>query len=333
MKASIIYAGIALAAIVAATLVITTQYFGGSAPSQSLGCAPDSQGSCAHAGYNGVQAYNGSGGAGIYNSTNSSAQHYPNATAGLQYPTTTAIYYSNSQADYNFTLDSQGTYVNAYACDNESVEGNYSSCHLPDSTGIGIFCWAATGYNLSGTPWPISQESYNISRSGSHKFAVVVGMASKPYSASNCSVSYPSPNETYDVGDIEVAGLELNSSGKVIYGGESGGMDNATSIYIFNYSTDPGTQTEAVALLATCGEDACGTIFWPENCTQVFLTPAGNFEGVGLALCNQMEGQQYSVNMSRPGVPVSYTITDVRFKNATWSDNAAPNLQQESWWS
>ncbi|MDE1768289.1 MAG: DUF4013 domain-containing protein, partial [Candidatus Micrarchaeota archaeon] len=107
------------------------------------------------------------------------------------------------------------------------------------------------------------------------------------------------------------------------YSGQFG--QNATQLssdpYIFTYSTDPGTQPEAVAIMVACGSYACGSsIYWPSDCNQVMLTPPGYDEALALALCNQTEGNTYAVTVPGTNYPKDQgvAVSDIKFADGVW---------------
>jgi len=234
-----------------------------------------------------------------------------NVSAGIssQFITTTI---PQVQSNYSFACsNSSGNCISAYYCNDQVPYGTSASCTVQPSSNPGTFCWAALGPESAGglnaPSWPV------LGQASSNGYPTA--MAGTKFSGSTCSASSSSGSNF----GIEVGGFSVGSS-KAAYGGQSAGSMENSSNYTFTYSTDPGTQPEAVAIILACGQYACpSSVSWPLGCNEVYLTPAGYYEGTGLALCDQTEGQQYTVSVSRPYYTPDFTISDIRYEDAQWA--------------
>lgn len=217
------------------------------------------------------------------------------------------------------------TYNGVY-CDSGSVSGTSASCSVPASTSPGAFCMAAVYGSLNAPSWPVAQ-------SAPGSFGNPAAMSGSGWtSGSACSATSTSASNV-----IEVGGLSVSSTGSISYGGQSGesATQLSSSSNTFTYSTDAGSQPEAVALMVACGSWACGSsITWPSGCSQEFLTAPSYDEALSLALCDQTEGSTYSVTI--PGTGYAYNeglaVSDIRFENGIWSTSGGSEGGSTSNW-
>ncbi|MDE1860637.1 MAG: hypothetical protein KGH72_02860 [Candidatus Micrarchaeota archaeon] len=213
---------------------------------------------------------------------------------------------------------SGGTLVgvyNAVYCNSGPVSGTSTSCSVTASTSPGVFCWGA-GYGSN----PLSTPSYPLFNNAGGTGTANVAEISQPWtSGSTCTTSISASQY------IEAGGLSVSTSGTMTYGGQSGSTYNGVNSASFTYNTDSGTQPESVAIIAACGDGSCGSsITWPAGCTQQFITPTGYASGIALALCNQTEGNSYTVNFPSLGLSsTGLAVSDVRFIGGSWGSSSA----------
>ncbi|MDE1860902.1 MAG: hypothetical protein KGH72_04275 [Candidatus Micrarchaeota archaeon] len=205
---------------------------------------------------------------------------------------------------------------------NSIAHGNSTSCTVTASTSPGVFCWSSTSYG------PLIKPSWSVSQSASGPLGQGgipsnVAQSGAPWTSGSTCTTASSNSTSNNFENVQSAGLSVSSSGNMQYSGEGGISLNRVGSFNFSYGTDPGNQPEAVAIMVSCGYNSCGTtINWPAGCKQsIYSTNILN--AVALELCNQTEGNSYTVSdPSLGGTNTGVTISYAKFKNGRWGGQA-----------
>ncbi|MDE1859947.1 MAG: hypothetical protein KGH67_05485, partial [Candidatus Micrarchaeota archaeon] len=232
--------------------------------------------------------------------------------------TTTLPKASSISIPVNITV--KYTTYTATTCNSISSGSTNTSCSVSASTSPGIFCWSSAGNgNLNAPSWPVSRIASGESGTFSN-----VAQTGSPWTSNSYTCTASVSSSAYE--PVQIAGLSVNANGVMEYGGEGGATANSVRSFSFTYNTDSGNQPEAVALMVSCGWWSCGyTINWPSGCSQIFMYPPGQASSVALALCNQMEGNSYTISDPSLGGPsTGVTFSYAKFENGTWNGVLPP---------